>query len=80
MYINQIREHKINHHELLLGKWTISYIIIVTVYASLLLLLFLLIFFLLLVFLRDDIIEEAEIMLGKEVVHSLPYCYKGKDL
>lgn len=55
------------------------YVFSIAVYAASLLL-FLLVLFLLLVLLWDDIIQEAEIMLGEHVVHRFSDGYQSKDL
>lgn len=53
----------------------------VTVDASLLLLiLLLLVFFLLLVFLRDHVVQVAQVMLGEHVVHGLAHSHQCQDL
>lgn len=55
-----------------------SYIFSIAVYASSFFLL--LILFLLLVLLWDDIVQEAEVMLGEHVVHRFSDCYQSEDL
>lgn len=53
----------------------------VTVDASLLLLiLLLLVFFLLLVFLRDHVVQVAQVMLGEHVVHGLAHSHQCQNL
>ena len=56
-----------------------AHIIYVTVNAPHLLLL-LSVLLLLLVLLRDDIIQEAQLVLREHVVHCLPHRHQGQDL
>lgn len=60
--------------------WKAPYVIIVAVQAAFLLFLSLLIFLLFLVFFWNDIVEEAEVVLGEEVVHAFSDSYKRQDL
>lgn len=65
---------------LFLKVYKVPYIIIVAVQTSLLLFLFLLILLLFLVLFWNDIVEEAEVVLREEVIHTFSDSHKGQDL
>ncbi len=56
------------------------YVFSFAVYAASFFLFLLLILFLLLVFLWDNIVQEAEVMLGEHVVHRFSDSYQSEDL
>lgn len=60
-------------------KPRLSYVFAVAVHAVPLLL-GLLVLLLLLILLWDDVVQEAEVMLGEHVVHGLPDGHQGQDL